>query len=330
VILNADFKLPSQLPFVPSESIRAQYERAVTEPVSQNNLWIISRHNEISRDNLVLNDVSTAIDELSYFRDMGGTTIVELSGIGLGRDPLGLRKISISTGVNIVTSTGFYTEISHPKYVQEATVDELEEKFVNEITIGIENTEIKAGIIGEIGTSTVMTDQELKVLRGACRAQLRTNVALSIHLANIKGNEAERVVKIVEEEGVDLNRLILGHMDVSYAYLDDIERLSSLARKGAYLEFDTFSLESYDPDRNIVFPRDIDRVKCVKKLLDLGLRERILLSQDIDMKTRLKRWGGQGYDHILRNMSALFKLSGLTDDDFRALLVENPARVLAG
>ena len=221
--------------------------------------------------------------------------MIELSNNGMGRNPEALKEISLATGLNLIASTGYYTENSHPKFVQDATINELADEMVNDVQKGIGRSDVRAGIIGEIGTSSILTTQEEKVLRGACRAQLRTNVALTIHLANIKGSEAEKITTLVEEEGVDLNRVILGHMDVSYSYLNDIERLLSLAKKGPYLEFDTFSLESYDFDRNIVFPRDVDRVRCIRKLRDKGVGERILISQDIDMKIRLKQWGGQGY-----------------------------------
>jgi len=329
ISLNIGFKLLSRLPSVPNPAIVEEIQRASTEPLGLKNLWIVKRYNEISSDNLLLDDISLAVEELSYFKKMGGSTMIELSNNGMGRSPHALREISLATGLNLIASTGYYTENSHPKSVRRATIDDLADEMVHDIQVGIGQSDVKAGVIGEIGTSTFITAQEEKVLRGACRAQLRTNVALSIHLANIKGSEAEKITQIVEQEGVDLNKLILGHMDVSYSYLDNLERLLRLAQKGAYLEFDTFSLESYDFDRNVVFPRDVDRVKCIKKLIEHGVKERILISQDIDMKIRLKRWGGQGYDHILRNVIPIFKIFGLSDDDVKQILIDNPSRVLA-
>ena len=84
----------------------------------------------------------------------------------------------------------------------------------------IDQTNIKAGIIGEIGTSTTITKNEEKVLRAAARCNKKGNYPISIHLANMKGREGFKVIKILDSEGANLNKIVLCHMDLA---LDDYD-----------------------------------------------------------------------------------------------------------
>ena len=126
-----------------------------------------------------------------------------------------LKQLSSATGLNIITSTGFYVEQSHPDHVNEASIEELSEFMLKELEEGIEQTNVKAGIIGEIGTSTTITKNEEKVLRAAARCHKKGNYPISIHLANMKGREGFNVIKILDSEGANLEKVVLCHMDLA-------------------------------------------------------------------------------------------------------------------
>ena len=50
------------------------------------------------------------------------------------------------------------------------------------------------------------------------------------------------------------------------------------------------------------FYRYVYKIVFLKKLIDYGFVDKLLVSQDVCFKIRLKKYGGQGYDHLLRNI----------------------------
>ena len=129
-----------------------------------------------------------------------------------------------ATGLHIVQGTGAYVEPSHPDWVREATIDELAERFADEVPGRLRRLGNPAGLLGEIGTSGVSADakdyarvgditrNEEKVLRAAGRASVETGAAVSVHL-DVRGHGAFRIIDILEEEGVAPDRMIMCHLD---------------------------------------------------------------------------------------------------------------------
>ena len=301
-------------------------EYSFDAPLSPETIPLVKRDPYTLRDNMVMQEVALAAKELGYFAERGGKSVVDMTNIGWGRNHEGLKEISEATGLHIVASTGFYVEPAHPSFVKEARIEELTSRMVKELTEGIDGTEVRAGMIGEIGTSAELTEQEEKVLRAAGRAQVQTGGPMNVHLATMKGREGPKVLDILDEEGVDLNCVVLSHMDFVF---NDVEHQEELARRGAFLEFDSFGEECTFESKDFTPPRDLDKVKGLKRLIDDGFGEQLLISQDICFKILLKAFGGQGYDHILRNILPMMRKAGIGDEVIRQLMEENPARLLA-
>ena len=80
---------------------------------------------------------------------------------------------------------------------------------------------------------------------------------------------------------------------------------------------------------DVVLPTDLDRLRVIRRLARLGYGSRILVSQDICTKTRMKRWGGHGYGHIFRNVTGLMRRLEFGDELIENLLRNNPLRLLA-
>ena len=104
-----------------------------------------------NRDNQRLTDLELAVAEVQKFGWWGGRTILEMTLDGAGRDPLGLQMVSRRTGVAIVMGTGFYIEAAHPERVRRMSADAIAEEIVRDLTVGVGDTGVRAGIIGEIG-----------------------------------------------------------------------------------------------------------------------------------------------------------------------------------
>jgi phosphotriesterase-related protein len=280
-------------------------------------------------------DVDEAIEEVGHFRAAGGATVVDVTPIGLGRDPRALRRISEATGLHIVMGSGYYIHERHPPELDERTVEDIADELVCDLTVGVDGTGIRSGIIGEIGMTRV-TPREEKVLRAAARAQAATGAPLSIH-HDIYERTAPRLLEIAREEGADMARTILCHMDQDARC--EPEYFAAVAETGASIALDTFGHYDFyaysrhpqwhaSPRR--VFPTDWDRAEMIAALAAAGYLDRVVVAQDVCLKIQLKRWGGFGFDHILESCVPMWRRIGLTDGDIRRILVDNPARVLAG
>ncbi len=317
----------------PTEATLLAYADA---PVEMGNLGQIRRNPLLNRDNLRLTDLDLAIQEVMEFRKLGGATIVDVTPADIGRDPLALQIVSRITGLNIVAGCGHYVHVAHPSALGDESAEAIAERLVKELTEGIGDTGVRPGIIGEIGTSDPLHPNEEKILRAAARAQQVTGVAITVHL-HPSSRKAHEILDILESEGADLSRVVMGHLDVALGHLDiefaeAIDYHRSLAERGCYIEFDTCGVDMYVQKskyhRAFACPSDRERAKAIARLADAGFLPQILLSQDVCFKHSLVRYGGFGYGHILRNFVQSLRDFSLGDREIHQLLVENPRRML--
>lgn len=297
-------------------------------PVSLENLWWINYHMCSNRDNLILRDEEVAIREASFYKQAGGNSIVDVTNDNFGRDPLALTRVSRATGLNIIMGSGYYIARSHDPDMDHRTEDDICEEIVRDITTGVGDTGVRAGIIGEIGCTSPLANNERKSLRAAARAQLRTGAPMTIHPARNPNPDIAgslEVIAILSKAGADLSHTIMCHIDRT---LRDAEQRRILAETGCYLEYDIFGWEGYHQMPTVDLPNDNHRVNEIIRLIEQGHLDQILISQDICWKSRLRRYGGHGYDHIMRNVVPLMRLKGMSEEQINAILVENPKRLL--
>lgn len=273
-------------------------------------------------DNCLLVDIDLACKEVQHFYNKGGSTIVDVTNVGVGRDPVALLEVSRRTNLHIVMGSGYYLHDTIPAHVHHMSIDEIKEEIIKDLTVGVDNTGIKAGIIGEIGIGPNMTDLEVKVLRAAARAQKETGKPLTIHTPGWK-RYCHEILDVVEEEGANLEQTILDHMNPS---MDDLDYQLSLAKRGCYLEYDMIGIEVFFPGEG-QSPSDEDNANAIVRLLDKGVGDKLLLSQDVFLKMFLKTYGGYGYSHILENFVPRLRSKGVSEQEIKTMLVENPRRV---
>ncbi len=192
-----------------------------SKPISMDILGVIRRHIYVVNDNAILGDVDEIIDELMFYKRVGGASVVEMGLPGIGRDPVGLRKISGATGINVVCATGWYIAASHPDFVKEGSIDELCDYMLRELTIGIGTTGIRAGVIKTALSSPTpdkpFTGSEEKVLRAAARTQAKIGAAMTIHPCHHRGRARHwhTYLDILQEEGANLEKCYMAHMEFS-------------------------------------------------------------------------------------------------------------------
>lgn len=314
------------------------YERSIAhDPVKIEDLWYIEKNHFNHEDNLRLESFDEAVEELGHFYRAGGDTVVDVTPKNLGEDPQRVRAVARETGLQFVHGTAYYVRSAHPDRVDETSLDDLTEEFVSDVRDGIGDTRVRAGVIGEIGLSGHIHDQEEKVLRAGTRAALRTGAPLSIHPPG-RTDESQRdrtyprsrwgleVLDIIEDEGLEPDRVAMGHMDGTI--YEDLTYHHELADRGAYVEYDLWGTEKYLPRWNDSYPSDTWRVDAVRELLDAGHGSKVLFSHDIGSKSKRRCHGGHGYAHVLESVVPRLLANGVSEEQIDQILIDNPKRML--
>jgi len=295
------------------------------QKLSMENLgWI--RYNWTSNlDNLLLIEEKTALNEAMYYKREGGGTLVDATTIGIGRDPLALSRLARATNLNIIMGAGWYIDKVHPEDMGSRTENDLAKQIIKELTEGINETTVKAGIIGEIGCSWPLTDNERKVLRAAATAQNETGAPILIHPGRDESAPNE-ILEVLAEAGANLERVIMGHLDRT-VFSDDTT--IEIAKSGCYMEYDLFGNESsHYPLPGSYMPNDEQRLEKIQLLMNEGFGEKILVAQDICTKHRLVKYGGHGYHHILQNIIPRMKQKGFSKEEIDNIVTNNPSKIL--
>jgi phosphotriesterase-related protein len=306
--------------------------RTVLGPIPSESLGVTLAHEHLIMNGtafrqdprVVLDDPAVACAELKEFKELGGSAVVDLTPVDLARDPVALEKISRETGLHVVMGTAFYTEVSYPEFVRKSSVEEIARLFVHELREGAGETGVRAGIIGEIGTSQgAITRDEHKVFRAAALAQRETGAAIATH--TYWGELGLEQLELLREARADLSRVVVGHLDLKM----DFEYHRAVAAGGAFVAYDCVGKTFFDVEFGVQFPSDPERAEMVVRMVGAGFARQLLLSSDICKTNYLRRHGGWGYACLLREFVPLLRERGLDEGVLHTILVENPRRLLA-
>jgi len=266
----------------------------------------------------IIDDEDVAVAELERFRAAGGGTICDPTNVGLGRDPLALRRISERSGVHIVMGSGWYRERVHPAYIATELPDRLADRLVAELVVGVDGTDVRAGFVGEIGTERgAISPAEERVFRAAARAHRRTGCPIVTHTTHF-GELAIEQLDLLADEWVEPGRVIVSHLGDRIG----VRHLLPIAERGAWLSVDNLGFTTG------YAPLEV-RADNVAALWREGHGDRVLLSNDICRRDQLAAYGGPGYANVIERFLPLLRERGLGDREIGALIVDNPARAFA-
>lgn len=257
------------------------------------------------------------LGELRDFGLAGGGTLVDVTAVGINRQPSDLRSLSERTGVHVVMGCGWYRDHYYPDSAEigRRTVSSLADELLGEIATGVGDTGIRPGIIGELGTEKEwMSPAEERVHRAAGRAAAASGLAVMTH--SFASDIGSWQLDVLEEEGVPPSRVVIGHAD-SYRVREYHE---SLLQRGANIEFDT--LAWYRP---AIFD---DALDLICEYIEQGFRSQLLISLDTCKAEHLRRFGGPGLTGVHDRIIPGLMSRGLTDSDCQALWHDNPRAVL--
>jgi predicted metal-dependent phosphotriesterase family hydrolase len=273
-----------------------------------------------------LDDLEKSTQEAIELREAGIDALVELTTIGLSRDPQGVADIAARSGLHIVLATGVHREAHYPPehWVHRTATEELAEFFIRDITQGCEATDysgpqkrpsrIRAGVIKVGAGYWSISPLERRVFEAASEAHRVTDASVACHLE--LGSAAWEVLEALEAADIAPERIMLAHVDRN----PDPGLHAELAAAGAYLGYDGMARVKYWPDSVLL--------DCLLRVATLGGADRLLLGGDVARRTAFRSYGGlPGLAYLPRRfVPRLAEMGG--EDLVRRILVDNPARFL--
>ncbi|MDA1189218.1 MAG: hypothetical protein O2854_06020 [Chloroflexi bacterium] len=315
--LGCYFKMPEE----------ASEREWVHAPLTMDRLGKIAPRWSYNLDTQQLLDEKLAIEEVLRFKYEGGSSLVEATSMGIARDPLAWARISRATGLNVIMGSSHYVPVSYPADMDRRSEDEITKYIIRDVTVGVGDTGIRSGIIGEIGNFWPSDKTQDRVLRASARAQKETGAPILIH-PGFGMESPPHILNVLSEAGVDLSNVIMGHLDI----FTDKKWFKDLADSGCYMEFDNWGFEDTTAGtvaaQSITVPSDVQRMEMYEYLIDQGFGEKLVVAQDVCFKMQYAKYGGKSYDHILGNLVPRMRKRGWTDKHLNDILIENPKRVL--
>jgi phosphotriesterase-related protein len=304
-----------------SNQVGIDPEKFAKQPVSTDILWELRLDPFSNLDNCQMDDAATAEEELLMFKALGGVSVLEATSVSIGRNLPMLRDISQATGLTVIAGTGFYLDSSQPESIKSKSVEEIAQLLLDDLSEGEEG--VRPGFIGEIGVSSDFTAAERRSLDAASLVQSQTGLPMQIHLPGWfrLGHE---VLDAVEAKGVDPRAVVLCHMGPSGP---DQTYQQELAARGAFIQYDMIGMELFYADQGVQCPSDEENARHIMQLCNAGFAERVLLSQDIFLKSLMRRFGGPGFGHILQYFAPRLRRHGASDELIELLMVANPRRL---
>lgn len=267
--------------------------------------------------------ISNAVRMVKAAAELGVSTIVDATPINLGRDVHVLREVSEKTEVNIIASTGFY--YNHEPWMAGWRIESLVDVLLADIEAGIQGTTSKAAIIKCASDAAGVTEENEKLLRITARLHRATGVPITTH-TSVENKVGLAQQDVFEDEGVDLSHVIIGHSGDSV----DLEYLEALLQRGSSIGMDRFGIDS---------PLSTaERIGTIKELCDRGWADRMVLSHDAScifdwyppkivamINERMPDWN---FCHVPADVVPAMSAAGITDQHIKAMVEDNPKRLL--
>ena len=271
---------------------------------------------DLSAGDLGTTSFEPLVRDLKMAYDCGVRNIVDMTNQSMGRDPEYVRRLMDATGINIILSTGYYLEQYIKGDVEDAAVAELSQQATNDLSQGIGNSGLCAGVIGEIGWCHDGPEKcERKAWQAMSAAALETGAVVSTHPSI--GTQQIPQAEYLIGRGIRPEKIVIGHIE----FFPNDDALKSLLKKGVYIGLDMIGKRGR--------ARDEYRADLVRKLKDWGCLSQLTLSMDICRTEDLKTAGGYGYVYFFETFLPMLRERGLGQDDIELILADNPARLFA-
>ncbi|WEG13364.1 hypothetical protein PU629_03075 [Pullulanibacillus sp. KACC 23026] len=309
----------------------------VTGPINQSEIGFCHSHEHLFLKDgqsalidpaLRIDDFDKTVEELTLFKSVGGTTIVEAQPVGSGRNSKWLYDASKKTGVHIVASTGFHKLIfySEDHWIHTVNCDKLADLFIDEIQNGMytdgengwpsEQINVKPGIIKTASDYEGVGGKVYRLFKAAAIAAVQTGTPIMSHTE--MGRSALDQIKLYTDLGLPTDQLILCHLERK---MDNVDYLFHVASTGVYIELDTIGRFKYHSDE--------EEIEVIVKLIEKGYEDQILLGLDTTRK-RLKSYGGElGLDYLALSFLPKLENYGVSKELIHKMMTINPSKAFS-
>ena len=300
----------------------------VNGPIAPEQMRITLPHEHVLVDFVGAADVSpdrydpddvfwTALPYVEQFRELGGQTLIECTPAYLGRDPRLLQSLSGTSGLHILTNTGYYGAREGqflPPHAYTESADQLAARWIHEWEAGIDGTGIRPGFV-KIGVNDgPLSDVDRKLVQAAAHTHLETGLTIAAHTG--PAAPAFEQLDVLEREGLDPSAWIWVHAHTEEHSARHVEA----ARRGAWVEFDGLG------------PDSVERFVALVRFMNAhGVLHRTLVSHDAGWYHVGELMGGtfRPYDTLFTAFLPALTSAGFTDGDIHQILVTNPAAAFA-
>jgi len=263
-------------------------------------------------------------DRIRAMQERGVKSMIDPCPNDLGRDIVFAAEVADKTNFNIICATGLYKEKGggaeywRVRSNYQSAVESMAELFIHELTVGVGDTGIKAGIIKVASDVGVITAYEREVLAAAAIACIETGAPVTTHTD--EGTIGDEQQQILIDLGVDAHKIIIGH---SCGTTDHTYHLD-IVNQGSYLGFDRFGTPVFS---------DQERVQSLLALLLKNREEQIVIGHDsvfcfrgqpIPVSRALP--ATHFHDTIIPQLIK----GGATELQIEKMLVDNPRRYFSG
>jgi phosphotriesterase-related protein len=304
----------------------------VTGPRPVSTLGVVDAHDHLLIDSPGMPgqgfaDVARSTEEARDGVASGITTLVEMTPIGLGRNPAGLRAISEASGLAVIAASGFHRDAHYPagSWVYDAPVELLRDRIVSDLTLGMHPAdwhdpslpldEARAGAIKGGASYHHISTAERRRLEAIGAASAATGAAVLVHTEI--GTAAHEIVDLLESAGATTDRIALAHLDRN----PDWELHAEVAARGVTLEYDTLGRTKYHPDSVVL--------DLIERVAAAGHLDRLVLGLDLGARSYLRAYdGGPGMRYLMTTFVPRLRRR-LGDDAVARILIANPARLYA-
>lgn len=250
------------------------------------------------------------IPYLKNLKALGVSTIFDCTTAHFGRRIDLLNTISSSSGIHIVTNTGYYGAADDryiPKMAYASTAESISKIWIDEFENGIEGTDIRPGFI-KLAFDDGQSPSEIdtKLFEAGILTHLQTGLTIAAHTGkNIEAIELQ--MSILDKYNVAPSAWIWTHANK----MTEDAMLIELAMKGAWISLDGVKANNID-----------EYIKRLKLFKQKKLLHKVLISHDGNGFPR----GGaiRPFDAIFKSLTPALLEQGFSDQDIDQLLITNP------
>jgi phosphotriesterase-related protein len=258
--------------------------------------------------------IPVVLPYLQHLKALGGQTFIDCTPAFLGRDPRLLKKLADTTGLNIITNTGYYGAADNkylPAHALTETADQLALRWIREWETGIGGTAVKPGFI-KIGVMEgPLSALHRKLVMAAARTHLKTGLVIASHTGPAPA--AFEQIALLEQEGVSAEAFIWVHAQAE----KDFRQHLKAARKGAWISLDGLAVDNLDT-----------YLQMLQHFKEQKMLSQVLLSHDAGWYRPGEARGGayRGYDTLFEKLLPRLRQAQFSEAEIRQLIIANPAK----